>query len=199
MRGDLMKIIIPRNTLIPAEGKASFTTVTNNQTCIRSKILEGERMFADENNLLGEMFIDGIPNLPRGNPTIEMTFTVNADGVLHVAAVEASTGIKAETTIKYDQKRLNKNELERMIGNAEQNREGDEKKRDAVKAKNELETRCFDIQDEVEYNRKLTDEGKKKVLNKCDEIIEWLAAELYEKSEYEEKKVELEEIFNSAE
>lgn len=199
MRGDIMKVVIPRNTLIPAEGKASFTTVTGNQSCIKSKILEGERLFADENNLLGEMYIDGIPELPRGAPTIEFTFNVNADGVLHVSAVETTSGVKAETTIKYDQKRLNKNQLDKMVGDAEKYREEDETKRRAVKAKNDLEMLCYDIQHEVEYERKLSDDDKKKMLEKCEEIIEWMAAEQHEKEEYEEKKKELEEMYKSVE
>lgn len=201
MRGGLMKIVIPRNTLIPAEGKATFTTIMANQSCIRSKILEGERKFAVENNLLGEMVISGVPKLPRGVPNVEFTFKVNADGILHVTAVEKTTGTKAETTIKYEQKRLNKNQLEDMVENAEKHREEDDERQKAIKAKNELEMLCSDIQDYGVYNKKLSEKGKQKVLNKCEGVLEWLewiGTEPCDKSKYEAKMKELKDLFEAA-
>lgn len=199
IRGGIMKVIIPRNTLIPAEGQGIFTTVVNDQTCISSKILEGDRASVEDNNLLGEMYIDGIPPMPRGFPNIEYTFNVNADGILHVTAVEKSTGKKSEITISYDKKRLSKTDLERMAEDTEKFRLSDEKKRESIKAKNELESYCYDIQDEVEFNRKLSEPSKKKVLEKCAAIIEWLEAAPHEKDEYDMRKQELIEVFDSAE
>lgn len=199
IRGGIMKVIIPRNTLIPAEGQGIFTTVVNDQTCISSKILEGDRASVEDNNLLGEMYIDGIPPMPRGFPNIEYTFNVNADGILHVTSVEKSTGKKSEITISYDKKRLSKTDLERMAEDTEKFRLSDEKKRESIKAKNELESYCYDVQDEVEFNRKLSEPSKKKVLEKCAAIIEWLEAEPHEKDEYDMRKQELIEVFDSAE
>lgn len=192
------KVIIPRNTLIPAEKSATFTTVTNNQTSILSKILEGERLLADDNNLLGEMFIGEIPEMPKGVPNVEFTFKVENDGFLHVSAIETVSGINADVRIKYDQRRLNKTQLDQIIEEAAIFREEDEKKKHSLQAKNDLKGFCHFIEEEIEHNIKLSDEDMKKIVSKCEKVLEWLEAdELYEKEQFIAMKRELEELFES--
>lgn len=185
--GGISSIIIPRNTLLPATQTKDYTTVYYDQTSILFKLLEGERMMGRDNNLLGDMKLNG---LQRGHPAVDVTFTIDANGSLHTKAVERLTGRSCEAKVQYSQKRLGQLELDRMIAEAERLRLDDQKKVDDAKARNELESFCLDLQSKVEMNRNMS-----AVAEKCRDVLEWLKEGSRIKVECEAKKQELEALY----
>ena len=132
-----------------------------------------------DNNLLGKFELTGIPPAPRGVPQIEVTFDIDANGIMHVSAVDKSTGKENKITITNDKGRLSKEEIENMVKNAEKYRDEDEKQKERITAKNSLESYAFNMKSTVEDEKlkdKISEEDKKKVLEKCNEIIKWLDA-----------------------
>lgn len=153
-----------------------------------------------DNNLLGKFELTGIPPAPRGVPQIEVTFDIDANGILNVTAVEKTTNKENKITITNDKGRLSKEDIERMVNEAEKYRNEDEKQRGNISAKNALESYCFNIKSTIEDDKikeKISDSEKQTVLDKCNEIIGWLDAnQLADKEEYEHKQKELEGICN---
>lgn len=153
-----------------------------------------------DNNLLGKFELTGIPPAPRGVPQIEVTFDIDANGILNVTAVEKSTGKENKITITNDKGRLSKEEIERMVNEAEKYKADDEKQKDRVSAKNSLESYCFNMKSTVEDDKvkeKIPEEDRKTVLDKCNDVIRWLDAnQLAEKEEFEDKQKELEKVCN---
>lgn len=153
-----------------------------------------------DNNLLGKFELSGIPPAPRGVPQIEVTFDIDANGILNVTALERSTNKENKITITNDKGRLSKEDIERMVNEAEKYRTEDEKQKETISAKNALESYCFNMKatmDEDNLKGKITDSDKTLILDKCNETIKWLDAnQLADKEEYEHRQKELESVCN---
>jgi molecular chaperone DnaK len=144
-QGGLMTTIIERNTTIPARRTETFSTAEDNQTAVDVVVLQGERELASENRVLGRFRLEGIRPAPRGVPQIEVTFDVDANGILHVTARDKDTGAEQSITIT-ESSRLDESEVERMINDAEAHREEDKRIRQEIDARNELDSVAHQVQ-----------------------------------------------------
>lgn len=153
-----------------------------------------------DNHLLGKFELSGIPPAPRGVPQIDVTFDIDANGILNVNAVEKSTGKENKITITNDKGRLSKDDIDRMVNEAEKYKAEDEKQRDRVQGKNGLESYVYQMKQTMEDEKlkdKISEEDKKVVLDKCEEVIRWLDGnQSAEKEEFEDKQKELEKVYN---
>jgi len=161
-------------------------------------VYEGERAMTKDNNLLGKFELTGIPPAPRGVPQIEVTFDIDANGILNVSASEKATGRENKITITNDKGRLSKEEIERMVQDAEKYKGEDEKQRERIGSKNQLESYAFNMKSTVEdekFKDKISDDDKKAITDKCNEVISWLDSnQMAEKDEFDEQQKDLEKL-----
>ncbi|KAJ1668677.1 Heat shock protein ssb1 [Coemansia sp. RSA 1813] len=149
MQGGVMGVVVPRNTPIPTNKQRVFTTVADNQTSVEFPIYEGERVMTKENNLLGNFDLNGIIPAPRGTPELEVTFDIDANGILKVTAMDKASGRKANITISNATGHLSAADIERMVSEAEKHKEEDKGREEAIQAKNDLEASIHQIESTI--------------------------------------------------